>query len=540
MAKTVVGVYLGPEYVDVIQIEGSAHNAKVLAFVREKIVDTSKAEQVSAQVSHEECVSVAINEALNKIQGRAGDVYSVLSHNNTVIRNFSMPKLPNTEQNQAVIFEAKKYIPFNLTDIMNDFRIVNHPKDKKTMDIFFFASHKDMINKTVEIFNKAKSRVVGLDIIPFALFRGLSYLKKTSAKETIIVIYVDNDKRSVSVCVIDKGLPFLERDITVSSADKDAYLEKIISELRVSFDYYHSHSVNAEISRIIICGEDVYFKELAAYVYEEVKIETEVVGDLKKLKGSAEVPASSLLAMGIALGGFKKSLFSLNFSPVAVIIRKRKIAKGLILEGISAVLFLAGIFLLCYFWVNNVKGLLESVKADGVSLPADTTGKNSEVLSIIKINKSKELKFLRSLMDERTYLTRKFSALAYDIPEDVWINSIRCQNSFVVSAASVDNQKISYPSKQGVIISIEGGAFTMDNEQEGELINNFFEVLQADNNFMNNLKTINLGSIKREAVSNFSYSVYQLKADSGDELPPSKIKEFVSSTDAEIKKWRRR
>ncbi|MFH1645274.1 MAG: pilus assembly protein PilM, partial [Candidatus Omnitrophota bacterium] len=191
MAKTSVGVYLGPEYVDVIQIEGSVHNAKVLAFAREKIVDSSKTNQEADQASHEECISVAVSEALNKVQNKTGDVLSVLSYNNTVIRNFSMPKLPKAEQIQAILFEAKKYIPFNLTDITNDFKAINHPKDKSSMRIFFFASPKDRINKAVEIFNKAKSRVVGLDIIPFALFRGLSFLKKVSVKETVIVIYVD-------------------------------------------------------------------------------------------------------------------------------------------------------------------------------------------------------------------------------------------------------------------------------------------------------------------------------------------------------------
>jgi len=184
MSKTVVGVYISPNNVDIVALAGSKNAPVLINFIRQQIESEAASSDVEVAASRaidKDSVATAVREGLEKLHSAPHSVQTVLGSSDFMIRYFDMPVLPKSEQQQAVRFEAKKYIPFKLDEIASDFRVLAEPKKKKAMDVFFMAATKTQINSHVANFKSTGSLVSGIDIMPLALWKVLLLHKKIEA-----------------------------------------------------------------------------------------------------------------------------------------------------------------------------------------------------------------------------------------------------------------------------------------------------------------------------------------------------------------------
>ena len=111
----------------------------------------------------------------------------------------------------------------------------------------FVAATKSAVNGYSGMLKKAGLDPLGIDIMPFVLAKVLYLGKRISLKESIAIIYLENDRESVSVHIMEKGAPFLSRDFKITAEDRDAFFEKVASELRVSLDYHKRQGGKQEV-----------------------------------------------------------------------------------------------------------------------------------------------------------------------------------------------------------------------------------------------------------------------------------------------------
>lgn len=517
MSNTAVGIYISSKNVDIVELAGSKSAPVLSGFTRQEIPPESSMLTETTQESknnQQDRVAVAIKEGLDKLKIKPQSVQTVLSSNDVMIRYFDMPVLPKSEQAQAVRFEAKKYVPFKLDEIVSDFKVLPPSKYKKSMDVFFISAPKEKLNTHIGKFTAAGVQAAGIDIMPFAILRMLMLNKKAEAKDILVILYADNDRESVSIHIMESGMPFMSRDLKVMTDDKDALFEKIVSELRVSIDYYRRQKARHDVSKIVICGEPL-LTGLDAYIANELKIITETFYDFSKVKNANKTPPSAIVALGTALEGLGKSNYSVNLSPFQAGIQKRQAISVIAIEAIAAIL----IVLITYFFASlPLRGIVSQSRQ--LDKQASALSKATSLLDVKKLTDTKKdmvegLKFLQLVQANRASIAQKLSVIAKNTASQrasaggLWINRLSFREVFVKSASKL-------PTDIAREILISGSSFSRDGSGETEYVNRFFESLKTDKKFMDYLKFIELGSIERSNVegqwaASFAVSAYSQK-----------------------------
>ncbi|NQT90847.1 MAG: pilus assembly protein PilM [Candidatus Omnitrophica bacterium] len=520
MSKHSVGVYISSKYVDIAILGGALNSPRLLNFIREEIPAAPAQKQAAvpesagealAQAPAEDPVALAIRSGLQKAKMKHAEAYTVLPSRDVMIRHFNMPQLPKAEQAQALKFEARKYVPFKIDEIACDFKVSPSAKDKKAADVFFVAVNKAQLNNQMDLFKAAGAVAAGVDIATLAQVRMLLLEKKITSKDDVAILYIDNDGESASFHIVEKGMPFLSRDFKISTDDKEALSEKIISEVRVSFDYYRRQKAQVKVSKIVICGEALQI-DLSSAMSDDLHITTETLEKFTVVKGSAETPASSIVAIGTALGGLGKSPYSVNLSPVAVVTQKKKVTSGLIAGGIAAVVIIIAVFLLTGVKTSGIRAELSAVKDRGKNVLAKNISLDAGKLNKKKKRYATEINFLKFLLSDRISWAQKMDRIAKDMPQEVWIDKITMRESFT-------KKNRTYPTKIGRSISIEGSAFSEDGVIGTESVNKFYTALEKDAIFMKHLNTIRLGATDKKIAGEHSINIFKISVGSGGKLP---------------------
>ena len=495
MAKTAVGIYISSKYVDIVELGGSKGAPKLLNFTRQEIPKASPAqpeESNAADKPKENPLSAVIRDALSKTSIDTKDVYTVLPSSDAMIRYFDMPSLPRSEQRQAIKFEAKKYIPFKLDDIVSDFKVISSATSKSKMSVFYIAATKANLNSHMDILTAAGTKTVGVDIIPFSLIRVLLLAKKTDNKENIAVLYLDNDRENATIHIMEAGMPFMSRDIKIQSDDKDALFEKLSSDIRVSIDYYQRQKPKAEISKILVCGESI-FTGVDAYISEELKIITETLEDLSIVKAKEQLPTSAIIAAGTAFEGLGKSNYSVNLSPVATAITKQKHLNIMAAEIIGAIFVILAIFLISAIPTKTLSGKLKTIESQGVTLSKDTAKLNTKMLKDRKESIIDEVKFLNILINDKISWAKKLERISVNLQDGLWIEKLDI-------VESKTRGKSEYLAAITYGLSIVGNSFLEDESKETGQVNKFLEALKNDKEFMLGFKSIEIASQNRKEV----------------------------------------
>jgi len=539
MAKNSVGIYISSKFIDIVELSGSVHSPTLVNFVRQEIPpilseDISAASEEQDQTEGEpvkdleqdikDTLSLLIKEALGKISIPPQGAYGVLSSTDAMIRYFDMPVLPKSEQPQAVKFESKKYIPFKLEDVVSDFKTLATSKDKKNTHVFFIAATKQRIESHLTMFKNANLDTLGIDIVPFTLMRMVLLTKKAQPKDTIATLYLGNDKETASIHIMEEGMPFLSRDIKVSTDDKDALFEKLASEIRVSLDYYHRQRSQVEVSKIIVCGEHL-FAGLDAYIADELKIITETISGFEGLRNGETADPSAVVAIGAALGGLGKSNYSINLSPAAAKIKQKKVTSILFIEALVAAAVIVAVFLFGSLRTAKVAGELKAVQQEGATLPKETKGLSLEALEKLKKGRINEIEMFKVLVNDRILWADKLSNIANLIPKGIWIEKLALLESSLPS-------KYNPLSSWARTILLEGRSFLPQGDIEEAAIDSFFKTLKGNKKFLKGFDEIELGSSEKTNVSGNQVSLFSVVA--------YKAKKLTEQGRSGRSRWRRR
>ncbi|MFA5369948.1 MAG: pilus assembly protein PilM [Candidatus Omnitrophota bacterium] len=503
MPKRAVGIHILSKYVDIAELSGLRSSPVLLSFRRQEIVPgiigIGHDDEKDASLAWCEGVVSAIRNGIEGLRSKPQLIYTVLPSGDTMVRYFDMPFLPKSEQAQAVRFEAKKYVPFRLDEIISDFKVQASSKAKRSIDIFFVAATKDRLNNHTAKFTAAGLHAAGIDIIPFALLRVLMLHKKAEAKNGLVILYVDDDKKSISISVIRSGIPFMSRDIKVLTDDKESLFEKVASELMVSIDYYRRQRIGCDVSKIVICGERL-FAGLDAYISNELKVATETLYDFTKIKNADKVPSTAITAIGAAMGGLGRSNYSVNLSPFHAIAEKRQALNVRAAQVIAAAVIILATYLLSGLFLKSGYLELSQLEQISASLPITTSVLDVETLIKKKDAMLEAFRCLQLIQSDRISLARQLSAITARVEEQrkqaggLWIDKIAFKETIITNESKL-------PAGINREMVLSGGAFSSDDAREMDYVHSFLGALKSDGDFTHYFKDIELGSVDRTNIS---------------------------------------
>jgi len=322
--KSYLGVDLGTGSIKLVELSNYKGRAKLETYgYIDMFSDILKSNSPQAKKK--------IAEALKTLKERSGvksnkcvaalPTFSVFS---SII---SLPELSKRDLASAIRWEAKKYIPLPLEEMILDWKIITEEEikveenqeksgesdkedirsklsffkkrsDKKRfIKVLITAAPKNLVSRYLEIFKMADLKLLSLETEAFALARCLI------GHDQANVMIIDIGSVTSDICIIEKGIPFInrsldtgglaisqaiasslnisleraeqfKRDYGISLSQNEAALgipkiieesiTPIINEVKYIFDLYQKQGEN-KVEKIIMTGGSVFLPNLEEY-----------------------------------------------------------------------------------------------------------------------------------------------------------------------------------------------------------------------------------------------------------------------------------
>jgi len=535
-----IGLSLGPQAADLVQIRGSVRNPRV---VRIGHVDLGTP-AAPANGGGTTALGPAAPEAggghpwiqplrhlVQSCHLTAPEAHVGMAPEAVIVRYFQMPKLPIRDRPAAVRFEAKKYLPFKLDELMADFQVAILKADPNVMRVMFYTARKDAVSHALQALTGAGIRPVSLEPGLSSLTRALRRNHQLEPGKAATLLCIGRD--AASIAIVRDEIVYLARNVTVPSA---ARLEEpqapwaagrtpgqasgvsggrqatmhdaVLNETVVSLDYYRRRFTGEPaVTKVLVLGEPVpspWLSELAGAL--ELPVEAAEVG--RGLPNGQRLVGNVAVAFGLALRGLGSGRGAVSLLPVELGPKPRGILRVVGLEVGATVACLA---LLHHVKVQPVRALASQLAA--VQHQAPALGRPSSEMTMDQLQQQLaavegELRFLRSVVEARLSLATVLGQLAAITPPELWLHRVTYRDAVTMRTAvdAISSSKS---------LSVSGSAYHPDKSAELEAINRYVAAANADSTIQPAFGTFDLTTVQRGAVRVIGVTDFQMSSEAG-------------------------
>lgn len=515
---SILGIYFGPKVVDVVETKGR----KLLNHIQiptSGIAGGDFEEKVPLEVK----IVALFNEVLRRNKIESKEAVLSLSGKDLIMRTFEMPNLPKEEMPSAVNFEAKKYIPFKVEELISGYQSLAD-KRSRINTVLFAGIKKEILNKYSSILNQLNIKTKHIEYCGFSIIRALnlSGAKEAGIIGLLCVDFAQDDE--VNFVVLENGFPLFNRDISLSmgaaegaensEAQVSASLDKLKTEMRVSLDYYQRKFPGKSIQKMYILSNPEQQPQVEAFM-ADFGITAKFI-DFARIIGKPVVYSAGFVkSYSSALEGAIPTKIKINLletraralKPAAIaggqqldtwaLFKEIKIDYRIIILGIliCVSVFGYGVYQSAPFKLKLKDVISKRITVDKV----DNTQGLTELEGINLAYKNK-LEKLDTLIRKQLYLTETLDVIPRHIPEGVWLVNFTLNNK----------------DRERVELNLEGRAYLKDSDKEFAAVNKFIEALKQDLVFTKYFTDINIVSINQQeedrvTVTSFSLSCKNYK-----------------------------
>lgn len=495
-----LGIYFGSKVISLVENKGK------------KILNNSQISRLSHSLGElgekvpEELKIVAIlKEEFRRNQIKVEDAFITLSGKDLIIRNFEMPVLPRGELESAINFEAKKYIPFKVEDLVSVSQVKFDRSSRRNL-VLFVGIKKETLDKYLSVFRQLNIKP---NIIEYSAFSILRFLESVGLRYKGItsIINIDlQEEKEVTFLVLENGFPLFSRDITllggpeelmaVKEPETAAILEKLKTELRVSMDYYNRKFPLKKITKAAFLSAADLQADLEAFA-KEMDIAAQFIEANRYIEKQAAFSPSLIKAYGCSLSQAVRSKLKLNLLSVKAKIKPAR-EEGVFREApfllsgikISPWAVMLGLFLcvlvFLLIFIYKIRPLEQEIKNIIALRPAVSTVNpeaSYEELIASDSSYSAKIKNIDGLLSKEIYATQILDVLPRIIPQGSWLTNLALKGQ--------ENNRELF---------LEGISYLADNIKESESVNSFLRALKANPVFSRYFKEISLVSIDTRMV----------------------------------------
>ena len=505
-AKKVVGLYVSQDTVDLVMLKSGLGGPKLVKFGQtyiypkdkqreEVMLDSADPSRVGAPAkikTREEYTIEAIRRVFKENNIKPGNVITAIPSEEAMVRYFQMPKIPKQERSNAVNFEAKRYIPFRMEEVISDFQVVPSKTVQNSMDVVFVAVKKNTVEQYLNMLNTAGVRAIIMEPAPFSLMRAFNAAQQIDVKVNTAI--VDININTLNVNILRNGVPYIIRDIPlvdISPEEKslEPVFEKILAEIKLSFDFYEKQFPSEVIDKIIIYSK-LPLENWHELVGKELQIPVEVGDPLRGIRvKSGIVPARVAICFGLALRGISEPFIEINLCKGKLLVYKRKelFLKMIFLEASAAVFLL---IVLKVFTIRAVAPLSNELNKTLSERPkAEVNVKSDSIPELEKIKNEMEARknTLENLIAARTYLTPRLDELAKLLPQNMWLSEISFEEK-------IDKKNTSKITR---FFNIKGYYIIDEKMGDKDVVNNFLDKLKDSNTINKGMSRADILSVKK-------------------------------------------
>lgn len=325
--ESYLGVDIGSANIKVVELKNERGRPRLLTygFVEQStdIIKTNSQEETKR-------VALLLKAILAKARTSTVKTMSALPNYSVFSSVMSLPQMSQKDLSQAVHWEAKKFVPLPIEEMVIDWKVLPSvikeggqdatstpvtEGEKVKIDpslgkirVLLTAAPKNLVERYVSLYKLADLELIGLETESFALERSLV------GNDPNPIMIVDMGALTSDIMIVERGITLLNRSVDIGgititktiamslgvdvrraeqfkrdigfSKQSDGGIFKIvegsispiINELKYCFDLYRSQEGEGYISKIILTGGSAFLPELSDYLARLLAIKV-FIGD---------------------------------------------------------------------------------------------------------------------------------------------------------------------------------------------------------------------------------------------------------------------
>lgn len=485
-----IGIYLGAQSIDLVQIAGTFRAPRIVATQRVDLDQplTEEPERIAT-------LTPALQRLLRQNRLTAPEAHIGFSADTAIIRYFQMPTVPPQDRANAARFEAKKYHPFKLQDLNADAQIVMSKTDPATMRVMFYAAKKEFVAECLRALERADIQARSLETNLTGLMRVVRRTRQLPPQQAAVLITIDRD--TATLAVIQHDLVYLARNVSAApaagsgtsvppeAARPAAWHEALVNDTAVSADYYRRRFPNEPpITKVFVNGRDVpaaWLRELSAAV--ELPVEPLEAG--RGLVSGPSLTGNAATAFGVALRALEPGQHAVNLMPQELRPTSQGWLRLVALESVAAAAILGVLYQLNAQPVRRLTGQLAALQPPEIirTLGLSQTDLTPERLQQRNAELAAEAALVRDAAAATVPAANLFEVLANAAPDTLWLRRLAYRHP----SAAHDLRDL----------TLEGSAYHEQSSAAMDAVNIYASALNRDEAFHRLFGTLSVTSVQR-------------------------------------------
>ena len=216
-------------------------------------------------------LTVQIKEFIQESGFQSKRVNASLKGQGVVIRFVSFPKMNRADFASSIQFEAEKYLPFSVSEVVLDYYISadgapSSDQDPATMSVILVAARKTEVDKLLNAAQGAGLRLDAIDLDAFALANAFEHANPDAKKHAVGLI--DFGAVDTTFVILDKGKMTFSRDIAFGGND---LVEMVRRKLNIPVEQAAKIPLEPKLTQpdqfnAVVGGLDRLFQELKSSI----------------------------------------------------------------------------------------------------------------------------------------------------------------------------------------------------------------------------------------------------------------------------------
>lgn len=396
--RTMLGIDIGSYWIKVLEFSHTGKGPEIKGLAKKKLPpEMRKAERDPGAVAE------LIKECLDEGGISARDVVVMVSGAQVFVRRITMPPMPREDLDEVIPFEATKQVSFSVEQLEVDYIIVGEKEvdGVKNQDILLVATPKEVVEQQKAIIRAAGLRTVAVSVAPMVLWKAFQLSKKTYEEKVIALLDIGHERTTISL--LNNGILEFTRAINLGGDEVTSslmteplitgegssraltyeeaegikfeyglppstatgtttkegvtldqiprlmrpFLERLLSEIRTSFDFYKTEFQIPKVEKIIMSGGGAGLKGLREFLAGDLGIETELADPFQSADFAGRISkddfmeVASAFVMPLGLAAWENGDMSFLRLKKAAAKKKRGFIKPLVVpSGVAAIIML--------------------------------------------------------------------------------------------------------------------------------------------------------------------------------------------------------
>lgn len=291
--KKTVGLDIGNRYLKLSELVEKRGRYYLNAFGIEHIADDSTQAKIAA-----------IKKVVQESGASSNKVNISVCGPSVIVRYILLPQMTRTQLENAIRYEAEKYIPFDIEDVILNAPILEEKREDNKIRVLIVAAKKAFVEGQVKLVEACGLQAQLIDVDSFALIN--SFLLNNpdeQGQDIVALLHIGSHFTNVNI-LKDKVSHFM-RDITIGGKDltkviaeklnidpNDAenlkcnpegreeeilsilspILNNLLGEISLSFSYYEDQ-LERGIDKVFLSGGTSKLKNLSKFLSDNLGIE---------------------------------------------------------------------------------------------------------------------------------------------------------------------------------------------------------------------------------------------------------------------------